>query len=88
MNREIGFGDKLVRNNMPNSNLILQDNLDSLRILIDNSNVSAFASNLTINERIVPNRVAVKIRDKTASVDFYLVYNKSIDKNLVRLFGV
>ncbi|MBP3201705.1 MAG: LysR family transcriptional regulator substrate-binding protein [Lachnospiraceae bacterium] len=86
MNRKVGFWDKIVRNNMPNSNFILQDNLDNLRILIDNSNISAFASNLTINERIVPNRIAIEIKDKISKVDFYLIYHKNIDKKLLSLF--
>ena len=77
MNREIGFWDKLVRDNMPNSHFILQDNLDNLRILVDNSNITSFASNLTLEERTIPNRVAVKISNHSAKVDFYIVYNKS-----------
>lgn len=87
MNRQVGFWDKLVRDNMPNSNFILQDNLDNMRILVDNSNITSFASNLTINQRIVPNRIAVEIKDKSAKVDFYLVYNKSTDKKLINLFS-
>lgn len=87
MNRQVGFWDKLVRDNMPNSNFILQDNLDNLRILVDNSNITSFASNLTINQIIVPNRIAVEIKDKIAKVDFYLVYNKSTDKKLINLFN-
>lgn len=86
MNREIGFWDKIVRSNMPNSNFILQDNLDNLRILIDNSSISSFASSLTITERIVPNRVAVEIKDKIAKVNFYLIYHKNVDKKLLKLF--
>lgn len=77
MNREIGFWDKLVRDNMPNSHFILQDSLDNLRILVDNSNITSFASNLTLSERTIPNRVAVKISNHSAKVDFYIVYNKS-----------
>ena len=77
MNREIGFWDKLVRDNMPNSHFILQDSLDNLRILVDNSNITSFASNLTLSERSIPNRVAVKISNDSAKVDFYIVYNKN-----------
>ena len=87
MNRKVGFWDKLVHENMPNSNFILQDSLDNLRILIDNSNIVSFASNLTINERIVPNRVAIPIKDKIASVNFYLTYKKTIDKKLINVFA-
>ena len=72
---------------MPNSNFILQDSLDNLRILIDNSNIVSFASNLTINERIVPNRVAIPIKDQIASVNFYLTYKKTIDKKLINVFA-
>ena len=71
---------------MPNSNFILQDNLDNLRTIIDNSTIAAFASNLTIYQRIVPNRVAIPIKDKTATVDFYLTYNKNVDRKLLKLF--
>lgn len=77
MNREIGFWDKLVRDNMPNSHFILQDNLDNLRILVDNSDITSFASNLTLGERTIPNRVAVKISNPSAKVDFYIAFNKS-----------
>ena len=86
MNREVGFWDKLVRDNMPNSNFILQDKLDNLRTIIDNSTIAAFASNLTINQRIVPNRVAIPIKDKIATVDFYLTYSKNVDRKLLKLF--
>lgn len=86
MNREVGFWDKLVRDNMPNSHFILQDNLDNLRILVDNSSIASFASNLTIRERVVPSRVAIKISDKSATVDFYIMYNKNISKEYVRYF--
>ena len=88
LNIEVSFWDKHVRDNMPNSNFVLQDNLDNLHIIIDNSNFSGFTSNITINKRIFPNRVIVKIIYKIASVDFYLIYNKFIDKNLVRMFSV
>lgn len=77
MNREIGFWDKLVRDNMPNSHFILQDNLDNLRILVDNSSITSFASNLTLSERTIQNRVAVKISNHSAKVDFYIAFNKS-----------
>lgn len=86
MNREVGFWDKLVRDNMPNSHFILQDNLDNLRLLVDNSSIASFASNLTIKERVVPSRVAIKILDKSATVDFYIMYNKNISKEYVRYF--
>ena len=86
MNREVGFWDEIVRRNMPNTNFILQDNLDNLRILVDNSNVAAFASSLTLSERVVKNRVPIEIKDKEANVDFYLVYNKNTEKKLINLF--
>ena len=77
MNREIGFWGQLVRDHMPNSHFILQDNLDNLQLLVDNSTITSFASNLTLNERTIPNRVPVKISDHDALVNFYIVYNKS-----------
>lgn len=86
MNREIGFWDKLVRDNMPNSHFILQDSLDNLRILIDNSNITSFASNLTLSERTIPNRVAVKISNHSAKVDFYIVYNKNKNSLFYKYF--
>ena len=86
MNREIGFWDKLVRDNMPNSHFILQDSLDNLRILIDNSNITSFASNLTLSERTIPNRVAVKISNHSTKVDFYIVYNKNKNSLFYKYF--
>lgn len=86
MNREIGFWDKLVRDNMPNSHFILQDSLDNLRILVDNSNITSFASNLTLTERTIPNRVAVKISNHSAKVDFYIVYNKNKNSLFYKYF--
>ena len=86
MNREIGFWDKLVRDNMPNSHFILQDSLDNLRILVDNSNITSFASNLTLSERTIPNRVAVKISNHSAKVDFYIVYNKNKNSLFYKYF--
>lgn len=88
MNREIGFWDKLVRDNMPNSHFILQDSLDNLRILVDNSNITSFASNLTLSERSIPNRVAVKISNHSAKVDFYIVYNKNKSNIFNKYFHV
>ena len=88
MNREIGFWDKLVRDNMPNSHFILQDSLDNLRILVDNSNITSFASNLTLSERTIPNRVAVKISNHSAKVDFYIAFNKSKNNIYIKYFNV
>ena len=88
MNREIGFWDKLVRDNMPNSHFILQDSLDNLRILVDNSNITSFASNLTLSERNIPNRVAVKISNHSAKVDFYIVYNKNKNSLFNKYFAI
>lgn len=88
MNREIGFWDKLVRDNMPNSHFILQDSLDNLRILVDNSNITSFASNLTLSERTIPNRVAVKISNHSAKVDFYIAFNKSKSNVFNKYFNV
>ena len=88
MNREIGFWDKLVRDNMPNSHFILQDSLDNLRILVDNSNITSFASNLTLSERSIPNRVAVKISNHSAKVDFYIAFNKSKSNIFNKYFNV
>ena len=86
MSKTVGFWEEVVRENMPNSNFILQDSLDNLRILIDNSTISAFASNLTLDHRTIPNRVAVKISDKSANEDFFIAYSNSIDKKLIKLF--
>ncbi len=86
MNREIGFWDKLVRDNMPNSHFILQDSLDNLRILIDNSNITSFASNLTLAERTIPTRVAVKISNHSAKVDFYIAFNKNKNSLFYKYF--
>lgn len=88
MNREIGFWDKLVRGNMPNSHFILQDSLDNLRILVDNSNVTSFASNLTLSERTIPNRVAVKISNHSAKVDFYIAFSKNKSNVFNKYFNV
>ena len=88
MNREIGFWGQLVRDHMPNSHFILQDNLDNLRLLVDNSTITSFASNLTLNERTIPNRVPVKISDHDALVNFYIVYNKSKGNIFNKYFNI
>ena len=87
MSRTVGFWEEVVRKNLPNSNFILQDSLDNLRILVDNSTISSFASNLTLNQRTIPNRVAVRITDKSAKEDFYIAYNNNLDKKIINLFG-
>ena len=88
MNREIGFWGQLVRDHMPNSHFILQDSLDNLRLLIDNSTITSFASNLTLNERTIPNRVPVKISNHNALVNFYIVYNKSKSNIFNKYFNI
>lgn len=88
MNREIGFWGQLVRDHMPNSHFILQDNLDNLQLLVDNSTITSFASNLTLNERTIPNRVPVKISDHDALVNFYIVYNKSKGNIFNKYFNI
>lgn len=88
MNREIGFWGQLVRDHMPNSHFILQDNLDNLQLLVDNSTITSFASNLTLNERTIPNRVPVKISNHNALVNFYIVYNKSKSNIFNKYFNI
>ncbi len=79
--------EEVVRKNLPNSNFILQDSLDNLRILVDNSTISSFASNLTLSQRTIPNRVAVRITDKSAKEDFYIAYSNTLDKKIINLFS-
>ena len=73
---------------MPNSHFILQDNLDNLRLFVENSTITSFASNLTLNERTIPNRVPVKISDHDALVNFYIIYNKSKSNIFNKYFNI
>ncbi|WP_026498904.1 LysR family transcriptional regulator [Butyrivibrio sp. WCD2001] len=83
---EVGIWDKLVREEMPDSKFIIQNDYDALVQLIESSILPNFATDITIRTyesmnlpgRSIPGRVLIPITDDSATVIFYLISDKKI----------
>lgn len=83
---EVGIWDKLVREEMPDSKFIIQNDYDALGQLIESSILPNFATDITIRTyesmnlpgRSIPDRVLIPITDDSATVIFYLISDKKI----------
>ena len=82
----IGFW-KFVRDLMPRSKFIEQNERDKFSELISESNLLAFTSNKTIDREGIPsNRVAIPIEDSSASVEYFLCCRIELKKFFEKLF--
>lgn len=74
MNAHIGTWDAITRKNMPDSNLLLQNDAESLLKVINASTLPSFATDLTL--RVMPGRtgrVNVPFTDPDATMHYYCV---------------
>lgn len=82
----IGFWNR-IRDLMPKSKFIEQEERQKFSELIAESNLLAFTSNKTINREGIPsNRVAIPIEDSEASVEYFLCCRIESRKIFERLF--
>lgn len=76
MNQNVGSWDAIARNNLPHSRLLLQDNSESLREIINTSSLSGFATNVTFNHfnnEHYNERIYVPFLDEDAYMQFYFI---------------
>ena len=83
---EVGIWDRLVREEMPDSKFLIQNDYDALEQLIESSSLPNFATDITIRTyesmnlpgSSIPDRVLIPITDDSATVIFYLISDKKI----------
>ena len=93
---EVGVWDKLVRENMPDSSFLIQNDQNALGELIEASNLPNFATDITIRayenmqipSRDLSDRVLIPISDESATMDFYIVANKDLPSRYKSILGV
>lgn len=93
---EVGVWDKLVRENMPDSSFLIQNDQNALGELIEASNLPNFATDITIRayenmqipSRDLSDRVLIPISDESATMDFYIVANKDLPGRYKSILGV
>ena len=85
MPNNVGFWEKIVRENMPDSKIIVQDSNDTVNLVAENSTLPAFSSDVAIRHDIVrPDRISVPILDDAAYSDYYCVC-KTTNKEMIRI---
>jgi len=85
---EVGIWEQLVRQEMPDSKFIIQNDNEALGELIESSSLPNFATDITIRayERVatpgrnLSERVLIPISDATASISFYTISDQEIAK--------
>ena len=82
----IGFWSDLVRAKMPDSRFLVQTERYSLNELIENSLLPCFATDCSIESRLLSGRVTIPISDKEANVSYYLVARREYQKKLPALW--
>lgn len=82
---ELGFWDKLCRQNMPASKFLVQNDEFEFNELVSNSSLPSFITDVAIDRYPIPqNRIAIPISDADANVSFYIaVKNTSKYKGLL-----
>lgn len=81
---QIGFWDRIHRENLPESRFIMEDSQSDLLALAENSGIPTFVTDLSLRKHGLygTDRVAVPISDPEAHADFYCVYRKEDGKML------
>lgn len=70
---ELGFWDKLCRQNMPASKFLVQNDEFEYNELVNNSSLPSFITDAAIGRYPIPkNRIAIPISDADANVSFYI----------------
>lgn len=82
---ELGFWDKMCRQNMPASKFLVQNDEFEFNELVNNSSLPSFITDAAMDRYpIPPNRIAIPISDADANVSFYIaVKNVSRYKSLL-----
>ena len=83
----VGIWSNLVKDKLPHSQIIKQDNREDLTTLINNSPFSCFVTNTTNIDTIqkYTNRIIIHISDKTATKNFlFVTSNKKRFLNLIQ----
>ena len=74
---DLGFWDQLVREEMPASKFLVQEDEFAFRELIKNSTLPFFVTNLGGSELVDPDvRVTIPVTDEKANVTYYLISRK------------
>lgn len=92
---EVGIWDKLVRDNMPDSSFLIQNDQNALGELIEASNLPNFATDITIRayenmqipSRNTSDRVLIPISDESATMDFYIIAKKDLPGRYKSILG-
>ena len=87
MASEVGFWDQIVREQMPSSRFLLQNNMDALTELISSSSLPNFATDLTI--RLYgreEGRACIPISDKAATQYYFCCCLKENEKKYLAWF--
>lgn len=84
---ELGFWDKMCRQNMPASKFLVQNDEFEFNELVNNSSLPSFTTDVAIERYPIPqNRIAIPISDADANVSFYIaVKNVSKYESLAHL---
>ncbi|MCH3951407.1 MAG: LysR family transcriptional regulator [Acidaminococcus sp.] len=83
MNASIGVWEDITREHLPNSLLVLQDNMESLSAVVNTSTLPSFTTDLAqrvFNGRY-KNRIDVPFNDPEATLSFYAIFPKKSRKN-------
>ena len=83
---DIGFWAEIVRQKMPDSRFLVQDERYSFRELIRNSILPCFTTDLAFDARLTEDRRAVPISDPEVNVTYYLVCRKGDRRRYRNLF--
>lgn len=71
---ELGFWDRLCREQMPASRFLVQDNEFEFFELVRSSSLPCFVTDISLKETPIPEgRISIPISDEKATVTFYLV---------------
>ena len=95
MVNEVGIWDKVVRENMPDSHFLMQNDTQSLGELLEASTLPGFATNITLRayddmseeERDALPRVFIPLADDTASIEFFLVAKRDLPKRYLTVMN-
>lgn len=70
---ELGFWDKMCRQNMPASKFLVQNDEFEFNELVTNSSLPSFITDVAMDRHSIPqNRIAIPISDADANVSFYI----------------
>ena len=88
VHRYSGFWLDICRENLPDANLLIQDNMEALAELVEASSLPVFNSSVMLaNGYVPPNRVNLPVTDVYASVDYYITCLVSEKKKYSSLFN-